>query len=173
MQTIETQLHRQYAITATTTCTVTADNGMELCTVHPGEQKIFTAISNFTKASDERAVVSLLFGKFCDNSTTDIPQPCHSGPLQDSLHAGHVYDLGKLTSDTDLSTLCFNASAVVQTSELWFSTENSVITITWPSDAIWVDRGQPTLSAHTAYRFALRQEPNGKLIINLAYEYSV
>lgn len=172
MQTIETQINRQYAITATTTCTVTADNGMELCTIHPGEQKIFTAISNFTKASDERAVITPIFGKFTENSTTDIPQPCHSGLLQDSLHAGHVYDLGELTSDTDLSTLCFNASAVVQTSELWFSTGNSVITIIWPADAIWVDSGHPSLSAHTAYRFALRQEPNGKLIISQAYEYS-
>lgn len=173
MQTIETQINRQYAITATTTCTVTADNGMELCTVHPGEQKIFTAISHFTDVSDNRAIISLLFGQFTENRATDIPQPCHTGALPERLQAGHVYDLGELAEATDLTSLDFGESSTAQTAELWFSIGYAVTTVTWPEDAEWVDKGIPTLSPQTAYRFVLRREPNGKLIINLAYDYTL
>ena len=173
MKTIETQINRQYAITATTTCTVTANDGMLLCTVQPGEQKIFTAIGNHVEVSDNHAVVSLLFGKFCDNRAAQLPRPYHSGTMPSTLQAGHIYDLGQLTENTDFSALKLNETANCQTIELWFSTGSSVPTITWPANGVWVNSEEPLLSLSTAYRFVLRREPNGNLIINLAYEYSI
>lgn len=170
MQTIETQLNRQYAITATIPCTVTADNGVHLCTVQPGEQQIFTAISDSVNVSDPAAVVSLLFGKFTKNSATDVPQPFHAGALPDILQAGHVYDLGVLSTVTDLTGLMFSAKEHVQTAELWLSTGSTAPTIIWPVDCIWIGLF-PALTTNMAYRFAIRQEPSGKLLINLAYEY--
>lgn len=171
MQRIETLIHRQYAVTATTTCIVTADNGLELCTVHPGEQKIFTAISHFTDVSDNRAIISLLFGQFTENRTTDIPQPCHTGALPERLQAGHVYDLGELAEVTDLSALHFEKSDFVQTSEIWFTISAAIPSIIWPASVIWADE-EPVLMLNSAYRFALRREPNGNLIVSQAYVYS-
>lgn len=170
MQTIETQLHRQYAITATSPCTVTANDGMLLCTAQPGEQKIFTAISGSVNVSDPDAVISLLFGKFTKNSATDVPQPFHAGALPDILQAGHVYDLGVLSTDTDLTGLMFSSKEHVQTAELWFSTGSTAPNILWPDNCFWIGLF-PALTTLMAYRFAIRQEPSGKLLINLAYEY--
>lgn len=89
------------------------------------------------------------------------------------LRANTVHDLGLLTADLDLSSLVFEeATNEVLTAELWFTTGSTVHTVTFPSEAIWVDL-KPVLTNDTAYRFAMRREPNGKLIINLAYEYTL
>ena len=89
------------------------------------------------------------------------------------LRANTVHDLGLLTADMDLSSLVFEeATNEVLTAELWFTTGSTVHTVTFPSEAIWVDL-KPVLANDTAYRFAMRREPNGKLIINLAYEYTI
>lgn len=173
MKKVPTQINRQYALTTATECTVTAGNGMLLCTATAGEQKIFTAISDFVELSDDGAILSLLFGKFCDNSAAQLPRPYHSGTMPSTLQAGHIYDLGQLTENTDFSALKLNETANCQTIELWFSTGSSVPTITWPANGVWVNSEEPLLSLSTAYRFALRREPNGNLIINLAYEYSI
>lgn len=171
MKSIPTLINRQYCLSATTACTITSDSGITLCSAQPGEQKIFTAISGSVNVSDPAAIISLLFGNFTENSSTDVPQPYHSGSLPTILQAGHVYDLGQLSTDTDLTGLMFSAKEHVQTAELWFTTGDTVPPITWSADAIWTD-SEPTLLTGTAYRFALRQEPNGKLIISMAYEYS-
>lgn len=171
MKAIPTLINRQYCLSATTACTITSDSGITLCTAQPGEQKIFTAISGIVNVSDPAAVISLLFGNFTENSSTDVPQPYHTEAQPAILQAGHVYDLGVLSTDTDLTALMFAAKEHVQTAELWFSTGSTILTVIWPSDAIWPD-SEPTLITNTAYRFALRREPNGKLIISLAYEYS-
>ncbi len=130
------------------------------------------AISRSVNVSDPAAVISLLFGNFTENSATDAPQPYHAGTLAAFLQAGHVYDLGVLSIDTDLTGLMFSAKEHVQTAELWLSIGNTPLTIIWPNNAIW-PYGEPVLRANTAYRFALRREPNANLIINLAYEYSL
>lgn len=90
-----------------------------------------------------------------------------------TLTPGHILDLGTLTTDTDLTALAFAESANVQTAELWFTTGTTAITVTWPADAAWMDGLLYGIDPSTAYRFALRREPNGKLIINLAYHYAV
>ncbi len=172
MKTIPTLINRQYCLSATTACTITSDSGITLCTAQPGEQKIFTAISRSVYVSDSAAVISLLFGNFTENSTTDVPQPYHADSQPAILQAGHVYDLGVLSNDTDLTGLMFSAKEHVQTAELWLSIGNTELTIIWPTNAIWPN-GEPVLRANTAYRFALRREPNANLIINLAYEYSL
>lgn len=89
-----------------------------------------------------------------------------------TLTPGHILDLGELTGDTDLSALSFAESANVQTAELWFTLGEIVPAIHWPADIVWVT-AEPVLEPSTAYRFALRCEPNGKLIVNLAYEYTL
>ena len=97
--------------------------------------------------------------------------PATPGDL--TLTPGHILDLGTLTTDTDLTALSFAESANVQTAELWFTTGTTAPVITWPADAAWMDGLLYGIDPSTAYRFALRREPNGKLIINLAYHYAV
>ena len=115
------------------------------------------------------------------DATLESALPGESGHLQPvdpstgdlTLTPGHILDLGTLTTDTDLTALAFAESANVQTAELWFTTGTTAITVTWPADAAWMDGLLYGIDPSTAYRFALRREPNGKLIINLAYHYAV
>ena len=89
------------------------------------------------------------------------------------LAAGGVHDLGELGADVDLSELHFEErTETVQTAELWFSMGATAYAVTWPEGVVWATE-EPTFAANTAYRFALRREPSGKFIINLAYEYSL
>lgn len=171
MQTIDTLLNRQYAITATIPCTVTTDNGIHLCTVQPGEQQIFTAISKLTLVSDDQAFITLLFN-YNNNTAASATKTYISGSLPKFMLDNHVYDIGELSSEADLSELNFIISSAPQTAELWFTVADSVPVIFWPSSVIWANE-EPILIPHSAYRFALRREPNGNLIINLAYEYSL
>lgn len=167
MKTIPTQINRKYTVSSTIGCTITDSNGSILCNVAPNLQTDFTAISNSITTDDDSAVISLLY---CTHTGNSNEQSYTSGSAR-LLRADHILDLGELSSDTDLSTLNFAASANVQTAELWFNTGSTVPTITWPAEIVWCDDA-PTLTVSTAYRFALRREPNGKLIISLAYEYS-
>ena len=107
-------------------------------------------------------------------------QPYHSGALPATLEAGHAYDLGTLAADTDLSALGNALPALpdrVQTAELWFSLGETAPAITWPQEAAWPEEpsalAPAALAASRAYRFALRREPGGKLILCRAYEYSL
>lgn len=107
-------------------------------------------------------------------------QPYHSGALPATLEAGHAYDLGTLAADTDLSALGTALPALpdrVQTAELWFSLGATAPAITWPQDAAWPEEpsalSPAALAASRAYRFALRREPGGRLILCRAYEYSL
>ena len=89
-----------------------------------------------------------------------------------------VYDLGVLNEDKDLSGISFVADSTrIQTCEIWMETGDTGYTVTWPADSIWPDEAagiaMETLAANTTYRFVVRQEPSGKLIINCAYYYSV
>lgn len=89
-----------------------------------------------------------------------------------TLKSAHVYDLGELAANADLSAVAFEASSTaVQTCELWLSCGDAACTVTWPAGLVWLD-GEPALEAKKHYRFALRCEPSGKLIGNLAYEYT-
>lgn len=86
--------------------------------------------------------------------------------------SSHVHDMGELAADTDLSAVAFTVNATkVQTCELWLSLGATAYTVTWPAGLVWLD-GEPTLEAGKSYRFALRCEPNGKTIANVAYEYT-
>ncbi len=107
-------------------------------------------------------------------------QPYHSGALPATLEAGHAYDLGALAADTDLSALGAALPALpdrVQTAELWFSLGATAPAVTWPQDAAWPEEpsalAPAALAPARAYRFALRREPGGRLILCRAYEYSL
>ena len=98
--------------------------------------------------------------------------------LPDVLRGNAVYNLGELTGAVDLAGLAFaEDDSVVQTCELWFSTGETAPEVSWPESAIWPDEGGQTapavLGAGMAYRFALRREPGGNLIITRAYEYTI
>jgi hypothetical protein len=109
-------------------------------------------------------------GENGENGESGHLQPVDPATGELTLTPGHILDLGTLTTDTDLTALAFAQSVNVQTAELWFTTGDTSPAVTWPVDIVWV-AAEPVLDPSTAYRFALRSEPNGKLIINLAYQY--
>lgn len=168
MKTIPTQINRKYTVSSTIGCTITDSNGSILCNVSPNQQTDFTAISSSITTDDDSAVISLLY---CTHTCNSNEQSYTSGSAR-LLRADHILDLGELSSDTDLSLLNFAASANVQTAELWFNTGSTVPAITWPAEIVWC-ADAPTLTVSTAYRFALRREPNGRLIGNIAYIYAL
>lgn len=89
-----------------------------------------------------------------------------------ALISSHVYDLGELAANVDLSNVSFaENSAAVQTCEIWLANGATAYSVTWPGGLVWLD-SEPVLEAGKYYRFALRCEPNGTIIGNLAYEYS-
>lgn len=107
-----------------------------------------------------------------------VERQAYETGLPDVLSGNVVYDLGALTAAVDLAGLAFaEDDSVVQTCELWFSTGEAAHEVSWPEAAIWPDEEGQTapavLGAGMAYRFALRREPGGNLIITRAYEYTI
>lgn len=104
--------------------------------------------------------------------------------IPEAMVSGHVYDLGILESNQDLSGISFvdatspYGAGYVQTCEIWMQTGSTGYTIIWPATSKWPDEylGDPptvTLDPNTRYRFAVRDERNGTMVITKAYEYSV
>ena len=100
------------------------------------------------------------------------------------MESGHVYDMGVLSSNQDLSLIIFkdvnsdSSTKYVQTCEIWMETGNTAYTITWPVTSKWPDESMGaitsvTLMSNTRYRFAVRSEGDGTMVITKAYEYSV
>lgn len=91
-----------------------------------------------------------------------------------SFNNGVCYDIGEISSTTDLSNVKFSSEKLVQTCELWFRTPATVPTgYKWPADLYWIDSATgaaPTLIASKNYRLVFRREPN-KLIASIAYLY--
>lgn len=93
------------------------------------------------------------------------------------INAGSVLDLDLTSIEDDAVSVTIQsititgaASDKVATAELWlYPASRGII---WPDSLIWLDGSAPSLSDNTNYRFAIRQEANGNLIINLAYSYS-
>ena len=96
-----------------------------------------------------------------------------------SLTSGHVYDLGVINSNQDLSGISFpTVAGYVQTCEIWMETGATGYYVTWPAASVWPDEpdgASPSivLPENTRYRFAVRNEGNGTMVITKAYEYSV
>ena len=172
MKTIPTQINRKYTVSSTIGCTITDSRGSILCNVAPNQQTDFTAISNSITTDDDSAAISLLFCPTSGSRTGNGEGQTYTCGVARLLRSGHILDLGTLTADTDLTTLSFAESANVQTAELWFTTGATAPVITWPAAIVWA-AAEPVLAPSGAYRFALRREPNGKLIVNLAYEYTL
>ena len=99
--------------------------------------------------------------------------------IPSEMISGRVYDLGVLTSNQDLSTIAFkSAPGYVQTCEIWMETGDTGYTVTWPAGSVWPDETDGTppsivLPANTRYRFAVRDESNGTMVITKAYAYPV
>lgn len=92
-----------------------------------------------------------------------------------SFNNGVCYDIGEISSTTDLSNVKFTAEGrLVQTCELWFKTTATVPTThKWPTNIYWIDSATgaaPTLIASKNYRLVFRREPN-KIIASIAYLY--
>lgn len=101
------------------------------------------------------------------------------GIISGALISGHVYDLGVLAQNQDLSGLTFDPlSGYVQTCEIWMETGVTGYSVTWPVGAVWPDEPggvspSVVLPENTRYRFVVRNEGIGTIIITKAYEYSV
>lgn len=99
--------------------------------------------------------------------------------IPSEMVSGRVYDLGVINSNQDLSTITFkSAPGYVQTCEIWMETGNTGYSVTWPAGAVWPDEANGAapsfvLPRNTRYRFAVRNEGNGTMVITKAYEYSV
>ena len=99
--------------------------------------------------------------------------------IPSEMVSGRVYDLGVLTSNQDLSSITFkSAPGYVQTCEIWMETGDTGYSVTWPAASVWPDEvggAAPALvlPESTRYRFAVRNEGNGTMVITKAYEYSV
>lgn len=95
------------------------------------------------------------------------------------LESNKVYDLGSITTSPNLSTIQFSdTSLFVQTCEIWITAAATSIIPIWPADSIWPEETNQTapetsLVNATAYRFIVRREHDGKLIISLSYSYSI
>ncbi len=130
-------------------------------------------------AGDDAAHVTAAERAEWNAAAERVDKQAYEMGMPEVLRGNVVYDLGELTGAADLSAMAFAAdNTVVQTCELWFITGiDSVPEVSWPTAAIWPDEeGQtaPTgLNSGTAYRFALRREPGGNLIITRAYEYTI
>ena len=99
--------------------------------------------------------------------------------IPSEMESGRVYDLGVLNSNQDLSGISFaSAPGYVQTCEIWMTTGDTVYSITWPDTSKWPDEAdgsRPTVPRvpNTRYRFAVRAEGDGTMVITKAYEYPV
>lgn len=93
--------------------------------------------------------------------------------------SGRVYDLGVINSNQDLSAIAFKpAPGYVQTCEIWMETGDTGYSVTWPVVSIWPDEPNGVapsfvLPVNKRYRFAVRNEGSGAMVITKAYEYSV
>ena len=113
-----------------------------------------------------------------DTEVSGFPGQLYFFDTPSEMMCDVVYDLGVLKENKDLSGIRFaDISTHVQTCEIWFETGDTTYTVTWPSASIWPDEIggiAPTgLSANTAYRYAVRREPNGPFVIAKAYSYPV
>lgn len=99
--------------------------------------------------------------------------------IPSEMVSGRVYDLGVINSNQDLSSIAFkSAPGYVQTCEIWMETGDTGYTVTWPTGSVWPDEpngAAPSfvLPVNKRYRFAVRNEGNGTMVITKAYEYSV
>lgn len=100
---------------------------------------------------------------------------CVPNTVPTVMSAGKIYDLGLMESNWILSGINFTSTTLyTQTCELWLTTGNTVYTIKWPDAAIWPDAGfdgTTALIANTNYRFIVRREHTGALIIRKDYSY--
>ena len=141
-------------------------------------EKYATATALEEHAGDDAAHVTAEERQAWNETKKKIERQAYEMGWLDVLSGNVVYDLGEVAPFMDFSTLSFAADdSVVQTCELWFSTGEKGPQVIWPPPAIWPDEEGQTapavLSAGMAYRFAIRREPGGNLIITRAYEYSM
>lgn len=113
-----------------------------------------------------------------DSSATGFPGQLYFFDTPSEMMCDVVYDLGVLKENKDLSGIRFaEISTHVQTCEIWFETGETVYTVTWSTDSIWPDEiggiAPTALQPNTAYRYAVRREPNGTFVIAKAYSYPV
>lgn len=170
---LSTIINWHYVVTAPEECRIEDSSGLLLGIAAPGSPVEFEASGLPVSLSSDRAT---MLESHCRTETIYGLQPCMSY-VPGELTPGVVYDAGTLLSDTDWSKLKFQcATSMVQTCEIWFKTREEVPAVVWPDSAIWLNGfggAAPDFEANMAYRLVLRAEYGDKLIISLAYAYSV
>lgn len=95
--------------------------------------------------------------------------------INEELDNGAIYDLGLIFEATDLSNLSFTGNdEVVQTAEVWFTTDETIYPITWPENMIWIDTidgSMPILTPNLHYRCSIRKEPQ-YLVASISYTFA-
>lgn len=179
---------KTYSIYSAAGCTVSVD-GTVVVTVEPGKQIAFVAPDEEIVVSDADAIVVEVTGIGAD-LTVEGDMPASNDNLREAqlyipittpstLVSGCVYDLGVLSSEQDLSAIAFKAEpGYVQTCEVWMETGDTGYAVTWPEGSVWPDEiggiaPAITLPVNKRYRFSVRAEGDGTLVITKAYEYSV
>lgn len=180
---------KTYSVNSIGGCTISA-GGTTLATIPAGIQTTFIAPDEEVIVSDNNAIIVEVTGVgaggsggSADGSVTDEylkeAQIYLPGTIPSEMVSGRVYDLGVLSSDQDLSTISFvYAPGYVQTCEIWMETGDIGYAVTWPAESVWPDEpdaASPSivLPENTRYRFVVRNEGNGTMVITKAYEYSL
>lgn len=179
---------KTYSVNSISGCTVSV-GGTTLTTIPANVQTTFIAPEDAVIVSDNNAIIVEVTGVGAggsggsDGSTTDEylreAQIYLPDTIPSEMVSGRVYDLGVLSSDQDLSAIAFKAeSGYVQTCEVWMETGDTGYSVTWPSGSVWPDEPDGTapaiaLPANKRYRFVVRAEGDGTMVITKAYEYSL
>lgn len=156
------QLHSENSLTETNTFekTIIAEDGLNATS---GDIVVGEGVITFE---------DLIDGTVVERSGASGYQYVQGIPT--SFNNGVCYDIGEISSTTDLSNVRFSSENLVQTCELWFRTPATVPTgYKWPTDLYWIDSATgaaPTLIASKNYRLVFRREPN-KIIASIAYLY--
>lgn len=116
--------------------------------------------------------------KFLDDGEVTITGGASGYPIINgiptSISNSTIYNVGLISSDTDLSGMMFDGDeTIVQSCEVWFITGDTIYNITWPTGTYWIDYddgAMPTLHANTKYRIVLRKEIDD-LIASISHSY--
>lgn len=116
--------------------------------------------------------------KFLDDGEVTIAGGASGYPIINgiptSISNSTIYNVGLISSDTDLSGMMFDGDeTIVQSCEVWFITGDTIYNITWPTGTYWIDYDggiMPTLHTNTKYRIVLRKEIDD-LIASISHFY--
>ena len=118
--------------------------------------------------------------KYLDDGEVTISSGASGFPIFDGIPTivsnSAIYNVGVIDGDIDLSGMYFDGDeTIVQSCEVWFTTDSQLYNITWPSNLFWIDYddgNMPQLLPNMKYRIVLRREIDD-IIASISHFYSV